>query len=91
MMERVRELELALGSGQKIVETNESETVILQRRSVRAKQALQSGLLVSKANIEVLRPCPVDALPPCEMSNIIGKRLLHDIPLGECIRWSDLK
>ena len=38
MVEVVRELERALGNGIKKVEENEKNTVIIQRRSLRAKR-----------------------------------------------------
>lgn len=90
MVDRTRELETALGVGIKKVEGNEKETVVLQRRAVRARQNLCSGSVISREDIEVLRPCPIDALPPYQIPNIIGKILVNNITSGECIRWIDL-
>ena len=42
MVDRTRELEIALGSQIKKVEDNEKETVILQRRAIRAKRKIVS-------------------------------------------------
>ena len=51
-MQVTRELELALGDGIKWVEKNELETVVIQRRALRAVTDLQAGknyfFLISK-------------------------------------------
>jgi len=52
---------------------------------------LQSGSILDRKDVEVLRPCPANALPPYEIQNIIGKILVNNVTSGECIRWSDLK
>ncbi len=91
MVKRTRELELSLGYGVKKVEQNESETVVLQRRAIRVKQALQAGTILQKKHIVVLRPCPLDALSPNKLNEIMGKALNRDIKAGEYIKWIDLK
>lgn len=90
MVERTRELEYALGSRNKHVEENEFETVILQRRAIRAKKSLQIGMKLSAADVIMLRPCPSEALAPYELKNVIGKRLSRDIEEGDLVLWSDL-
>jgi sialic acid synthase SpsE len=90
MVQNTRELEAALGSGLKKVEENEKQTVILQRRSIRAKATLVKGTKIETANVEVLRPCPADGIPPYKLDAIIGKILQRDITAGEHLRWIDL-
>ena len=41
MVEKTRELELALGDGLKRIEKNELTTVVIQRRGIRASQNLK--------------------------------------------------
>lgn len=91
MDDRTRELENSLGVEIKKVEDNEKETVVLQRRSIRVKQALKRGIVINRDHLEVLRPCPSDALQPYHMDEVIGKSLVNDIHEGECIYWNDLK
>lgn len=91
MVDRTRELEYSLGCGIKKVEENEKETVILQRRSIRVRTGLQKGQVLSKEHLEVLRPCPVDGLPPFEIGRVIGKKLRRDLTEGDHIKWSDLE
>jgi len=91
MILRTRELENALGGTIKKVEENEKETVILQRRSIRAKEGIAKGTILNKTHFEFLRPCPLDAIPPYEVEGLIGKEAVKSIISGECIRWRDLK
>jgi sialic acid synthase SpsE len=91
MIDRSRELEAALGTTKKIIENNELETVVLQRRSVRAKHDLKKGSIINSSDLEVLRPCPKDALAPYEIEKIIGKKILKDIIKGECIYLSKIE
>jgi len=94
MVDRTRELEFALGDGVKRVESNEEETVVVQRRALRIKAdisgGLKSGTILEAKHIEALRPCPLDGLPPYEEFNVLGKKLTRNIPAGDHLRWADL-
>ena len=50
MVNRTRELELSMGDGVKRVEDNESETVIVQRRSLRASKSLTAGHIITSGD-----------------------------------------
>lgn len=91
MVDRTRELEFSLGDGVKRIEENEKQTVILQRRSIRATRDLKAGETITKDKIEVLRPCPGNAIPPYDLDNIIGKNLSKDIEAGKHFEYSDLE
>lgn len=91
MVERTRELEAALGPGEKRVMDNERETVVLQRRSIRASRPIAVGTEIGRADLTVLRPCPADALPPYWMDEVIGRIAGRDIEAGDCVRLTDLK
>jgi N-acetylneuraminate synthase len=91
MVERTRELELALGPSEKRVMDNERETVVLQRRAVRARRALPSGTRIAGSDLVVLRPCPVDALPPYRIGEIVGRVIRRDVSEGDVIRRADLE
>lgn len=91
MVQRTRELELALGTTVKIVERNEQETVVLQRRCLRATEDLKEGSVLTREMIDVLRPAPKDAIFPYDLDKVIGKRLKRDIPAGKHMTWFDLE
>lgn len=91
MVDRTRELENALGYGVKKLEDNESETVMLQRRSVRLVRDMAQGEVVQMKDLEVLRPCPSDGLPPYRMNEVIGKKLRQAKTSGEHLRIIDIE
>ncbi len=90
MVERTRELENALGTGIKRVEENETQTVILQRRAIRSARMLSKGNAISMDDLVMLRPCPPEAIPPYDISKVIGKTLVKDIMQGEHLEWKNL-
>ncbi len=91
MVDRTRELEYALGKHVKVVEHNEVETVVVQRRSIRASVKLQAGDTLTRENLIPLRPCPPDAFPLSRIDELIGKKLRNGVASGECIRQADLE
>lgn len=91
MVERTKELEFSLGSGIKKVEDNEKETVVLQRRSIRAKKTIEKGTVLNESNIEVLRPCPSNGIPPNKLNQVYGKTTVNTIEEGDIIEWRNLK
>jgi len=90
MVERTRELELALGPEYKTVMENEQETVVIQRRAVRSSKALRRGHALAETDLAYLRPCPTDALAPYQVGAILGKILNRDIDAGDCVRAADV-
>ena len=90
MVERSRELELALGTEEKKVMDNELETVVIQRRSIRAAKSIKKGGSINRENIEFLRPCPINALEPYRVNDVINKQAKRDIPSGDVIYLEDL-
>ncbi|MDP6086862.1 MAG: N-acetylneuraminate synthase family protein, partial [Nitrospinota bacterium] len=60
MVDRTRELEAALGGEEKQVMDNERETIVVQRRGVRAARAIKAGETITAKDLVSLRPCPAD-------------------------------
>ncbi len=86
MVDRTRELELALGPSEKTIMENERETAVLQRRGIRAKRELKAGHAITQDDLISLRPCPNEALAPYQIDRLIGKTLKGDIAEGDIIR-----
>jgi sialic acid synthase SpsE len=82
-------LNLALGNGIKKVEENENNTVIVQRRAIRATQDLKVGHVITNEDLIMLRPCPKNALPPYEITKVLGKSLSREIKQGDFICIND--
>lgn len=91
MVDRTRELEYALGSANKTVVENEKDTVVVQRRCLRVAGPLKAGTVLSRKDIEALRPAPRDAIFPYELEKVIGLRLRQDVEFGEYLRWTMLE
>jgi N-acetylneuraminate synthase len=86
MVERTRELEAALGSPEKRVADNERETVVVQRRSLRAARNLAPGEVLTARDIEPLRPATPGCLAPYDAPLVIGMRVAAPIAKGEGLR-----
>jgi len=90
MVEDTRKLEAALGTGTKGIEDNETETIVLQRRCVRAARNIPTGHVFTREDLEVLRPAPSEAIPAHDVTQVPGKTSTRAIVAGEFISWSDL-
>jgi sialic acid synthase SpsE len=90
MVENTRQLERALGSADKFVAENEQETVVIQRRCLRAASDLPAGTRLTRELIDVLRPAPGDAITPSEIPSVIGKSVLVDLKKGQELKWEQL-
>ncbi|USK69966.1 N-acetylneuraminate synthase family protein [Peribacillus asahii] len=90
MVQRSRELELALGDGIKAVEENEKETVVVQRRGIYLKNVLYKGQAITKEDIEFLRPAPDNGYSPYEIESIVGLKLNKDKLPGEALYKGEL-
>jgi len=91
MVDRTRELELALGGGDKRVELNERDTVVVQRRCLRAAEAIPVGTALTRAHLDVLRPAPAGSVMPYDLDLVLGLRTRVALPKGKEVRWTDLE
>ncbi|MBN1264758.1 MAG: N-acetylneuraminate synthase family protein [Anaerolineales bacterium] len=90
MVDRTRELEAALGDPSKCVADNETQTVVIQRRCVRAASDIPAGTVLDRSMLDPLRPADPDAIMPYEIPQMLGTRAAVDIKAGEAIRWTML-
>lgn len=86
----IRALEKALGSTVKELYAEESQTVILQRRCLRADADIPQGTRITAKMIAVLRPCPKDALPPKYEAALIGMRTRRAMKKGDAFTWASV-
>jgi len=86
MVDATRHLELALGHGTKEVQENEKETVILQRRAIRATEDVFAGDTLDKGKFQFQRPRPKEAISINEIENIVGKKIKINIVKGDYLR-----
>ena len=88
MVGATRQVERALGSGDKFVTENEQETVIIQRRCLRAAREINPGEVITREMVAVLRPATQGAILPYELPQVIGLKALESIAAGQEFRWT---
>lgn len=91
MVDRTRELEAAIGDANKKIEDNEKETVVIQRRSLRWARDISKGEKICRSDLEVLRPCPPDGIPPYHINDLLNQTLIAEGTKGSHVKWSDLE
>ena len=90
MVKATRQLERALGSADKFVAANEQQTVIIQRRCLRAAREIEPGERITREMVDVLRPATPGAIQPYEIGEVIGLTALVRIPNGQALQWTQL-
>jgi len=91
MVERSQEVYIALGDGIKVVEENEKETSVLQRRSLRFTNNLKKGHVITSVDLFPLRPIPVDGISPYELVDFIGKKLIRDVVANDYLKRKNIE
>jgi sialic acid synthase SpsE len=82
MVDKSYELLVSLGDGVKIVENNEEQSKLVQRRCLRVVTNLKKGHTLTDSDFISLRPISEGGFEPYEKVNLIGKELLMDIDAG---------
>lgn len=90
MVARTRELQAAMGSPCKFVAGNERETVVLQRRCLRAAVDIAAGTVLTRDLLDVLRPAPHHAIMPYELPEVLGRRAAVALRRGEHLVWEKI-
>jgi N-acetylneuraminate synthase len=91
MVDRSRELEAALGDGQKRVEPNEEQTAVLQQRCLRFRRPIAAGATLTADDLDVLRPAPAGAAKPYEIASLLGRIIRSARLAGDAVLASDLE
>ncbi len=84
-------LDLIIGNGEKVLAENEKNTIIVQRRAIRANRNLLKGERINEEDLIVLRPCPLDALPPYRIDELIGKKVSQNKTEGDYLKLADIE
>ena len=85
MVERTRELEAALGSGDKVIADNEQETVVIQRRGLRFARDMAAGEVIQASDLVALRPATPGIITPDAVDSVLGKTLLDDVVFHDIV------
>jgi len=80
----------ALGDGVKRIEENERDTSIVQKRGLYTTRAISAGEVISKEDMEPLRPRSKDGYEPYEADSLIGRKVGRNLSQGEMLRREDV-
>ena len=83
MVESIRNIEKAFGSGDKIVSASEKNNLLIARKSIVARKKIKKGELFSIDNITVKRPAC--GLSPMKWHEVIGQTAKRDYTEDEFI------
>ncbi len=90
MVDRTRELELALGSEKKEVMENEKQSSIVQRRSIHVNKNIKKGSVIREEDLIMLRPELPDSFSPYMKEKVIGKTAKYNIDSNTHIKTEDI-
>lgn len=91
MVEHTRILESALGSNEKFLAENETDSVVVQRRCIRAGKDLPNGHVITRNDLDILRPATPGAITPDQLQTVVGKELSVELKFGQELRWNYLR
>ncbi len=77
LVKAVRNIEKALGDGEKTVAAAEKENAASMRRSLMAARPLKAGTVLGENDITAKRPGT--GMPPSKLDNVLGKKLKVDM------------
>jgi len=89
MIQAIRNIEVALGDGEKRITGIELNTRDVARRSCVLVTDLSAGHVLTRSDITLRRPGT--GIQPADLDNLIGKTLKRDIKQGELFAWEDLE
>lgn len=91
MVTAAQELFEALGDGNKKIENNEKDSVIVQQRAIYFIRDLTAGEYISRQDVYPLRPLKEGCVYPYDIDKIIGKRLKCNVSADDCLKWEMLE
>ena len=84
----VREVAMALGDGIKAPRPSEMDVRMVARRSLVARRHLPAGTVLTDADLDARRPA--DGISPLRLPDLVGRRLVNDLPAGTRLRSADV-
>ena len=90
MVADIRLMEKILGSPVKEVYPEEQDQYVSMKRGIRAASDLKSGNVISREDLELLRPCEEETLKADQLDIVVGRKLVADVQKGQGLTASDL-
>lgn len=87
MVVAAEQLYLALGDGDKRIEENEKDSVIVQQRALYTTRTIYAGQVLCEEDLFPLRPLKPGCVFPYDKHNVVGKKVKKTLNTDECLRW----
>ena len=87
MVKKIKEMEIAIGHSNKIIEKSENETKIIQRRGIWTRKKIKKGEKFTNVNLDVLRPCI--GISASYFSSILNKKAKKNYPAFTALKKND--
>lgn len=84
MVEGIRNIELALGSANKIVSSSESKNLNIVRKSIVANKSIKKGEIFTEENLTCKRPG--NGISPMKWNEVLGQKAIKDFQEDEMIK-----
>lgn len=91
MVDEANNLFLSIGDGEKKLESNEFESVTVQRRGFYLKVDKSAGDTILEGDIIALRPMYSDGIEPWDKKMVVGKTIKHDMRADTHLSQNDLE
>jgi N-acetylneuraminate synthase len=89
LVEGIRTVESALGSGLKVPARAERGTAAVARKSLVASRDIPAGAVLTPILVAVRRPGT--GMPPAALPTILGRRVRRALKAGHVLSWKDLE
>lgn len=83
MVKAIRNVEMALGNGQKTVQKSEQKNIKIARKSIVARRDIAKGEILSEVNITTKRPGT--GINPVKWNEVLGTKAIRDFMEDELI------
>jgi N,N'-diacetyllegionaminate synthase len=87
MVDAIRNIEQALGSGFKSPSASEKKNIVIARKSIHLKRALVKGSIITADDLIMKRPG--DGISPLKYHEVIGKKLNDDFDADHKLNMGD--
>jgi N-acetylneuraminate synthase len=88
MTSAIRKIEVALGDGIKRPSQSEKKNIMVARKSIHVNREISAGCLLEKSDLVIKRPG--NGIQPKYLTEIIGRRLKHNLSNDSIVKWEDL-
>jgi N,N'-diacetyllegionaminate synthase len=88
MVDAIRNIEIALGDGEKKVTQSESKNKDIARKSIHLAHDIKKGTALNERDIAMKRPG--GGISPMQMDLVIGKVAKHDLFEDRMLNWDDI-